>query len=279
MNEILIIGGTGTTGRRIAHRLWNAGGAVRTASRTRGDVYFDLAEPSTWPRALDGVAAVYLLEPEVQGTDERRRRIPRLVDAAAAAGAQRLVLLSAPGVDGNEAHPLWQAEEAVKSCGLEWTILQPTWFAQNFSETFWLSGILAGTLALPTGTGATAFIDADDIADVAAEALTGDGHNGRTYALTGPRAIGFEEAVDLIGTATGRTIRHIDISPDAFTRAQLANGVPAGVAKQLTDLYTSIRDGRATAVYDGVQHALGRRPGSFEDYVSAAVAAGAWSVR
>lgn len=151
--------------------------------------------------------------------------------------------------------------------------MRPTWFAQNFSEAFWLPGILEGSLALPTGTGTTAFVDAD----VVAAALTRDGHNGETYALTGPRAISFGEAVDLIAKATGRTIRHVDISPEAFTQAQIANGVPADIAKQLTRLYTSIRDGKATAIFDGVPRALGRQSRSSEDYVSATVADGAWS--
>jgi uncharacterized protein YbjT (DUF2867 family) len=215
----------------------------------------------------------------MQATEEGKGRIPRFVAAAVAAGVQRLVLLSAPGVEGNEAHPLWRVEEATKSSGLMWTIVRPTWFAQNFSEAFWLPGILAGSLALPTGDGATVFVDAEDIADVAAAALTRDGHNGETYVLTGPRAISFGEAVDLIGEATGRTIRHVDISPEAFTQAQIADGVPADVARQLTGLYTAIRDGEAPSVFDGVQRALGRQPRAFEDYVSAAAAAGAWSTR
>lgn len=277
MNDTLVLGGTGKTGRRIAQRLRDAGHSVRAASRTRGDVVFDLDEPSTWTPALDGIAAGYLMEPEMQASEEGQRRIPRFVDAAVAAGVQRLVLLSAPGVEGNETHPLWRAEEAVKNSGLEWTIVRPTWFAQNFSEAFWLPGIVEGSLVLPTGDGATAFVDAEDIADVAAAALTTHGHNGETYVMTGPRAISFGEAVDLIGKATGRKIRHVDINSEAFTQAQIADGVPADVAKQLTGIYAAIRNGEAAAVFDGVQRALGRQARAFEDYVSAAAAAGVWS--
>lgn len=276
MNEILILGGTGKTGRRIARRLRDAGQAVRTASRTGGDVLADLARPETWPPALDGVSAAYLLEPEVQASEEGQRRIPRFADAAAAAGVRRLVLLSAPGVEDNQGHPLWRAEQAVMSSGLEWTIVRPNWFAQNFSEDFWRPGILAGSLVLPVGDGATAFVDADDIADVAATALTRDGHQGQAYVLTGPRAISFGEAAGLIGQATGRTIRHVDISPEAFIQAQVADGVPARVARQMTGLYASLRAGRAAAIHDGVQRALGRQPRPFQDYVAAAAAAGAW---
>jgi uncharacterized protein YbjT (DUF2867 family) len=279
MNDILILGGTGKTGRRVAQRLRDAGHSPRVASRSRGDVRFDLGEPSTWPAALAGIDAAYLVEPQVQGTEEGQRRLPRFVAAAVAAGARRLVMLSAPGVAGNPAHPLWRAEEAVKRSGLEWTIVQPNWFAQNFSETFWRPGILAGALVLPTGTGTTAFVDAGDIADVAAAALTRDGHHGQTYVLTGPRAISFGEATALIGQATGATVRHVDIAPEDFIQAQIDDGVPVRVASQLTRLYGSIRDGQAAAIFDGVQRALGRQPRAFEDYVSAAAAAGAWSWR
>ncbi len=203
---------------------------------------------------------------------------PRLVKTAVSAGVRRLVMLSAPGVDGNPGHPLWPAEQAVRGSGLEWTLVRPNWFAQNFSETFWRSGIVDGTLALPTGDGATAFIDAEDIADVVAAALTDDGHDGEAYVLTGSRAITFGEAVEIIGQAIGRTVRNLDVGPDEFIEAQVANGLPADAAKQLARLYTSIRDGRATAIFDGVQRALGRPPRSFEDYVRAAAAAGAWNV-
>lgn len=265
MNDFLLLGGAGTTGRRVARRLRAAGLSVRVTSRTHGDVRLDLDDPSTWSAALDGVGAAYLIEPDLG-----QRRLSRLVDAAALAGVRRLVLLSAPGVENNQAHPLWPVEEAVKGSGVEWTIVRPNWFAQNFSETFWSPGIRAGVLALPTGDGATAFVDAEDIADVVAAALTQEGHDGQTYELTGPRALTFGEACDLIGRAADRTIRHVDLSPEAFIQAQLAHGVPAEAAKQLAGIYTSIRDGLAATVFDGVQRALGRLPRSFEDFVAAA---------
>ncbi|MFD0502268.1 SDR family oxidoreductase [Streptomyces chiangmaiensis] len=212
MKTILVLGGTGTTGRRIARRLTSKGLPVRTASRTGGDTHFDLDDPATWAPALDGAAAVYLVEPSLQPGLDQRARIPRLVADAVAAGVRRLVLLSAHGVGrADDSHPLKAAEQAVRDSGADWTILQPDWFAQNFSESFWLPGILTGTLALPTGDGRTPFVDAEDIAEVAAAALTEDRHSGQTYQLTGPQAIGFGEAADLIATATGRTVRHLDI--------------------------------------------------------------------
>jgi uncharacterized protein YbjT (DUF2867 family) len=264
---ILVLGGTGKTGRRVTQRLRDTSHQLRVATRTTG---FDLDDPATWE--LDGVTAAYLIEPSARPT-----RLPRLVDAAVEAGVRRLVLMTAPGVENNENHPLWPAEQAVRTSGLEWTIVRPTWFAQNFSEAFFLPGIRAGELVLPTGDGKTTFVDAEDIADVATAALTEDGHNGQAYGLTGARAYSFGEVVDLISAATGRTIRHVDISPDDYTAAQIADGVPVDTARQLTGLYVSIREGRATETLDGVRRALGRQPRAFEDYVSTTAASGVWN--
>jgi uncharacterized protein YbjT (DUF2867 family) len=272
----LILGGTGKTGRRVARRLHATGQPVLRASRTGGDVLFDLGDPATWAPALDGVTGVYVLEPDLQASMDRKERLPAFIHEAVRAGARRLVLLSAPAA-GDGDHPLHPAEQAVRSCGVDWTILRPHWFAQNFSEDFWRPAILAGTLALPTGDGRTPFVDAEDIAEVAAVALTEDGHRGRVYELTGPRALSFGEAVDLIGQATGRTIRHVDIDADVFLQRQVAHGVSPDVARLLTGILAGVRDGSGAALTDDVQRALGRPPTTFEDFVAHAAAAGRWA--
>ncbi|KIQ66187.1 NmrA family transcriptional regulator [Kitasatospora griseola] len=277
MKSILVLGGTGTTGRRIARRLSADNLPVRTASRTGGDVCFDRDDPTTWGPALDGAGAMYLLEPALRpGAD--RHRIPRLVSEAVAAGVTRLVLLSAYGVgEADDGHPLKSAEQAVCGSGVDWTILQPDWFAQNFSESFWLPGVRSGTLAAPTGDGRTPFVDAEDIAAVAAAALTEDRHRGRSYRLTGPAALSFGEALDVIAAATGRTLRHLDVPAAAFADRLTGEGVPAAAAELLTGLLVDVREGRGATVSDGVQQALGRPPRSFEQFVDEAAAAGRWA--
>ncbi|MFJ8435974.1 NAD(P)H-binding protein [Kitasatospora sp. NPDC094019] len=270
-NNILVLGGTGTTGRRIARRLTDRGLPVRTAARTGADVRLDLDDPTTWAPALDGVTAAYLLEPGGQS------RTPHLVAEAVAAGVKRLVLLSAHGVDlAGDSHPLRAAEAAVRGSGVDWTVLQPEWFAQNFTESFWREGVRSGTLALPTGDGRVPFVDAEDIADVAVAALTEDGHGGRTYRLTGPRAISLGEAADVITAATGRTVRHLDVTPEAFTAQLVAHGTPFDVAAVLTGLLVNIRDGHGADISDGVEQALGRPARSFESFATGAAAAGLW---
>ena len=258
----LILGGTGKTGRRVAQHVDQA----RIASRGTG---FDLGDPSSW--ALDGVTAVYLVEPDLQAEP----RLPRFVAEAVAAGARRLVLLSAPRA-GEEGHPLYAAERAVRESGVGWTILHPNWFAQNFSEGPWRTSVLDGTLALPTGDGRTPFIDADDIAEVAVAALTEDRHSEQVYALTGPEATSFAEAIDLIAKATGRQIQYVDLAPDVFTQRQLDFSASPGAARLLTHILVSIANGDAEARTDHVERVLGRPPRSFEDYVAKAAAAGDW---
>ncbi|MGW3205475.1 SDR family oxidoreductase [Streptomyces sp. NPDC001135] len=276
MKNILVLGGTGKTGSRIVRHLKAAGRPVRTASRTSGDVPFDLDDPTTWGPALDGVTAAYLVEPDLRMSTDHQARLPRFVTEAVTAGVRRLVLLSAPRA-GEKDHPLYAAEQAVRGSGVDWAVLRPNWFSQNFSEGPWLPGILAGTLALPTGDGRTPFIDAQDIAEVAASALTEDRHSGRTYELTGPRAIGFGEATHLIAKATGRTVRHVDVDPDTFVQRQVAAGASPDVARLLAGILAAVGRGSGAALSDGVERALGRPPRSFEDFVTEAAAAGHWT--
>jgi len=276
VNSFLILGGTGKTGRRIASRLTAAGHEVRTAGRTGGDVRLDLDDPATHAPALTGITAAYLLEPGSIEGDNNLPRIAALADAAVSAGVRRLVLLSAPGAD-SEHHPLHATEQAVRGSGLEWTVLRPGWFAQNFSEDFWLPAVRSGTLALPAGEGRVPFIDAEDIADVAVAALTGDRHAGQVYELTGPRALGFGEAAELIAAASGRPLRYVAVTPEDYRDQQIANGVPPKAAERMAHLVAMGSTGALEGLSDGVEKALGRAPRRFEDFAAAAAATGCWS--
>ncbi|WP_020671902.1 NAD(P)H-binding protein [Amycolatopsis nigrescens] len=259
---ILVLGATGKTGRRVADRLRADGQRVRAASRS-GETRFDWTEPSTWDSALSGVRAAFLVAPE-----DEPGVPPEFVRRAAEHGVPRLVLLSARGVEELGDDALLAAEHAVRGSGAEWTILRPSWFDQNFDEGMFRPALLAGELVLPVGDGLEPFIDAGDIADVAVAALTGDGHAGRTYELTGPRALSFAEAVGLIASASGRPIRFTDLPAEQFAAAQLADGVPKEAVDLLTELFETIRLSRNAAVTDDVRHVLGRPPRDFTTYAT-----------
>ncbi|MER5357022.1 NAD(P)H-binding protein [Streptomyces sp. NPDC002785] len=271
MTQILVLGATGKTGSRVVPRLQALGHTVRSASRS-GTPPFDWADPRTWDAALSGTEAVYLVPTETLGLPERAE----FVDRAKAAGVRRIVQLSVRGIDHDGGVP--ETESAVRESGLEWTVLRPCWFAQDFAAPdFFLGEVLTGELATPAGDGREPFIDVEDIADVAVAALTGTGHVGKTYELSGPRTLTFAEALGIIGEATGRELRHRYQTPNAYAAAQIAAAMSAADAEAIALFLDGIRHGNDDYVSKGVQEALGRAPRSFEEYVSKTAATGVWN--
>jgi len=121
-------------------------------------------------------------------------------------------------------------------------------------------------------------LDADDIADVVVAALTGDGHAGATYELTGPRLLTFADAAAEIAAAAGRDVAYHPVTSDEFAALLAGEGLPADFAALLTGLFGKIFDGRNAYLTDGVERVLGRPPRDFADYARAAAAAGAWDL-
>ncbi|MHC8366574.1 NAD(P)H-binding protein [Pseudomonas sp. ZT5P21] len=268
---ILILGATGKTGRRIAQRLRAAGVPVRLGSRGVKPA-FDWENRSTWAAALDGVRAAYIsFQPDlaVPGAVET---VHAFTDQAVKSGVRKLVLLSGRGEVEAE-----QAERVVQNSGVDWTILRASWFCQNFSEAHFLGPILQRELALPVGNIAEPFVDVEDIAEIAVEALTKPGHAGQLYELTGPRALTFAEAVAEIARETKRDIAFVAVSPDAYRPALEQAQLPAELIDLVLYLFTTVLDGRNTPVADGVQRALGRPARDFSDYVRRTAASGVWA--
>ncbi len=195
-------------------------------------------------------------------------------ELAVESGVRRLVLLSGRGEE--EAR---RSEQVVRESGAEWTILRSSFFAQNFSESFFLEPVLGGEVALPVGDVAEPFVDADDVADVAVAALTEGGHEGELYELTGPRLLTFAEAVAEISYASGREVRYVPISAEQFASALKEDGVPAEVVELMSYLFTEVLDGRNANLTDGVRRALGREPRDFAEYARDAAATGIWNGR
>jgi uncharacterized protein YbjT (DUF2867 family) len=260
----VVLGSTGKTGRRIVERLQARGVDVRGGSRYATPP-FDWEDPATWEPALRGATAVYVSyfpDLAVPGATEAVREVARL-----AAGADRLVLLSGRGEEEAQ-----RAERAVLEIFPAATIVRCSWFAQNFSEGYLLDGVLAGEVALPVGEVPEPFVDVDDIADVAVAALTEDGHGGRVYELTGPRALTFAQAVEEIAHASGRPVRLTEIPLD-----DLVVGVEDNVAELMSYLFTEVLDGRNSGTTDGVRQALGRPAMDFREFAARAATAGAWA--
>jgi uncharacterized protein YbjT (DUF2867 family) len=266
----LVLGGTGKTGRRVVRRLAARGHPVRVGNRS-GEPPFDWEDPDTWAEVLSGVQAVYLCYAPDLAVPGAVERVGGLAELAVGLGVRRLVLLSGRGED--EAR---RCERAVQAAGADWTVLRCAWFCQNFSEGYLLGPVVGGEVLLPAGAVPEPFVDAEDIAEVAAAALTQKGHGGQIYELTGPRLLTFAEAVGEIAGATGRPIRYGQISPDQYGTILAGQGVPAEILWLMRYLFVTVLDGRNAQLADGVQRALGRAPRDFADYALDAAATGVW---
>jgi uncharacterized protein YbjT (DUF2867 family) len=209
----LILGGTSKTGRRIAGRLRASGCLVRVGSRS-GEPPFDWEERSTSEPALRDVTAAYVSffpDLAVAGAPEA---VAELADSAIASGTRRLVLPSGRGEEEAQ-----RAEQALQASGATSTI---SWFIQNFSERFLRDSIVLGQVSLPVGDVPEPFVDAEDIADVAAAALTEDGHGCEVYELTG--LMTFAQAVGEIVEAIERPVPFTEVSIDEYARALRGEG-------------------------------------------------------
>lgn len=270
-DNILVLGATGKTGRRVAARLEAKGRRVRRASRS-GTTPFDWEDPTTWQPVVEGVQAAYIsFYPDlaVPGAPEAVRAF---ADLAIASGVEKLVLLSGRGEVEAQ-----RAEEALFDTGADVTVVRCAWFMQNFSEDFLHSAVLDGQLILPGGDAREPFVDADDIADVACAALTEDGHKGELYELTSPTLYTLDDIAAELSRATGRTVTYVPVTVDEYAAAAANHGVPAELVGFLTYLFGEVFGNNAYTT-DGVERALGRPPRDFATFAAAAAAASAWDL-
>jgi uncharacterized protein YbjT (DUF2867 family) len=258
--KVLVIGGTGKTGRRVAERLIDRGVETRAVSRSTSPA-FDWHDEGTWGKALDGITAVYITYAPDLAVPGATDRIQSFVDRAVAAGVGRLVLLSGRGEDEAQA-----CERIVQAQDVEWTVVRSSWFMQNFSEGEFAGMVQEGRLTLPAADIPEPFIDIDDLADVATAALTEPGHAHEIYEVTGPRMLTFVEVARELSRLTGHEIRFQAIEQVDFDAELLDAGLPEDIRWLLNYLFTTVLDGRNAYLCDGVQRALGREPADFIEF-------------
>lgn len=277
-DTILILGGTGKTGARVAKLVREAGATARTAARTGADVRFDWADPASHDTALAGVHALYLVPPAFRL--DHAAEVLAFADRAVTAGVRAITYLSAHGVEHAPPATALRAIELglLKRDDVALTILRPAWFMQNFSEGFAQSGIANdGVIALPAGNGTEAFVHAEDIAAVATAALLDPAtHAGQAYAITGPEALTHAEVAATVAAAAGRPVVYTDVAAEEWTAGATAAGLPADYARMLAGLLMLIKDDHGARPTDTVQRVTGRPPTDLATFAKRAAVAGAW---
>lgn len=273
MSTVLVTGGTGTVGRRVAAFLRARQADVRTASRNavageRQHVRFDWEDPSTFPAAVEGVDQAFLVAP----LSEPAPAVAGFLGTAVAAGLRRVVLLSSSAVT-DAPFGLGALPPLVRDRVAEVAVLRPSWFMENFVGSHPIAAGIRdrGHITSATDKGRVAFVDPNDIAAVAGTLLLGHPIPDGEIILTGPEALSYDEAASIISEVTGRSVRHTSITPDELCIAIASSGVPIEYARVLAGMDEQIAGGSEDRTTTTVQDITGQAPRAFRDFVKAAV--------
>ncbi|WP_103072561.1 NmrA family NAD(P)-binding protein [Aquimarina sediminis] len=269
--KILVLGGKGKTGRRVAEKLIELNKEIRIGSRNETPA-FDWENPETWSDALDDIHSIYITFQPDLAIPSAAETIKKFTTLAVDMGVKKMVLLSGRGEKEAEV-----SEQIVMNAGVDWTIVRASWFNQNFSESFFLDPILAGHIALPRGETPEPFIDVNDIADVVVESLLHDKHNGQIYELTGPRLLTFKQIIAEISKVTGREITFEALTIDDYTKMLREHQVPEDYIWLINYLFTEVLDGRNSNLTNDVEKVLGRKATDFTQYLKETVQTGIWN--
>lgn len=260
----LVIGATGTTGRRVAaglivegHRVKAAGRRATAVAGAEG-VRFDWNEPASWGEALDGVDRVYLVPPI--GSSEPAAVMLPFLRQARAAGVHRAVLLSSSAIPAG-GPAVGQVHEALPGLFEQWAVLRPSWFMQNFTGSTPHARSIRedGAILTAAGDGRIGFIDAADIAAVAVRALTDEQAPNTDLILTGPQALSYDDAAATISEVTGRPVVHRRLTFEQL-RDRWAAEIPLEFATMLAGMDRAIAGGSEDRTSDTVQRLTGRPP-------------------
>lgn len=233
----------------------------------------DFTDPTTWPQAYEGVERMFLLRPPHLARP-KSQMLPSL-EAAKAAGVRHVVLLSLQGAERNRLVPHAALESWLRESVLTWTFVRASFFMQNLTGTH-LSDIRdRDEIVVPAGHGGTSFVDADDVAAVAAAALLDpERHRNRAWTPTGPRALTYTEVANTLSIALERPIRYANPGVLQYVRhARRTLGLSWGMVAVTTAIYTISRVGRADGLTDDVALVTGRDPVPFETFAAAHAAA------
>ena len=275
---VLVTGATGNVGTEVVLALRAKGVQTRAAAHDVEQVAsklgsevetvrLDFRDPATFPAALRGCSALFLLRPPPIA-DMKATLIP-FVDAARAHGVGQIVFLSVAGAGSNRLVPHHAVEVHLAARSQEWTVLRPGFFSQNLADAYRRDIVEDDRIYVPAGRGRAAFVDVRDVAEVAAQALVDPpAHAAKAYTLTGPEAVSFTEAAATLTSALGRTIRYERASIAGYVLHLHRRGMPAAQIAVQTILHVGLRFGQAEAVDPTLSRLLGRAGQTLTEYVS-----------
>jgi uncharacterized protein YbjT (DUF2867 family) len=273
--KVLVTGATGNTGSALVPALRSAGLDVRVFVRNEAKaqplkdlgvevVVGDLDRPETIGPAVEGVDKVYLLTWNGPTQEQQARDA---IEAVRQAGAPHLVRHSMWGSEKSRIIKQgYEVDEAIKSSGLPWTILKPTFFMQN---TMMAAQAIAsdGVIYWDMKDGKLAMIDIRDIVDAAVAVLTGSGHEGKSYILTGPEPISFHDVANTFSKVLAKDVKYVNVPGEAAIESMVGMGVPEWIAQGYAELSEGFSEDFAARATDNVANLTGHPARSFEQFV------------
>lgn len=277
---ITVIGSTGTIGSELVDLLSKSGASIRAVMRdfskvreVPGVVWIqaDMSDSSTLEATIAGTNRLFLLTGNRSGFGKTQIEI---IKTAEKLGVKHVVKLSALGASPRTKSGLalehWEAEQALENSMMSWTILRPHVFMQNWLGEEAKTVREDNAIYSAIGEGKVPFIDARDIAAVAAEALLHpEKHSGQRYVLTGGEAIGYQSLAEAISKATGKVVEYKSLSMEEMRLRMEKQGLPEKSIDSLLALMAYQKAGGATErVSDDVQKVLGRSPRTVVDFAN-----------
>lgn len=296
--SVLVTGATGTVGSEIVKQLSEAQIPVRAACHTSNKVYriskypgveiitgFDFDKPETYDALFEGDAKLdscFFLPPPYQNSVESTQMFIKKVNRSNHQ-IKRIVKLSVMGTEENASFTAgrlhYKTEKAIEDSGIKCAFLQPNFFMQNFINFSGDAIRNKQAFYSPAGDAKVSFVDVRDVAAIAVKILTEDKddfdskHNTRQVIITGPEAISYYQAAEILSEVTSKRITYIDLSEEEARNGMKKSGISNWIINSLLELYQASRSGHFSRVYPTVERMLWRNPISFKQYVEDNVSA------
>lgn len=274
---ILVTGATGNNGQELVRQLSALGQRVRALVRDASDsarlkdlnvelAAGDFDRPETLEAALRGVDRAFLLTPVAERFVQWQKGF---IEAARRAGVKHLVKFSGMRAGFDTKSELlrlhYQTDVVLRDSGVPFTILQPNSFYQN-TLSFVATIKSQGRFYFPQKNAAQSLVDIRDICAVAAKVFTSSGHEEKTYVITGPEALTFQQVAEKLSSVVGRKIEYVDVPPSAAADGMRQSGMPEWNVRTVTELLGYFASGAAATVTDTIVRLLGRPAISFEQF-------------
>jgi uncharacterized protein YbjT (DUF2867 family) len=274
---ILLTGVTGKTGGETARQLVEKGASLRAIVRDEAKaadlkaagvelVVGDLSDADTVSKALDGAEKAFMLLPNGEQQLEMEKQF---VDLSVAAGIKHLVKMSSMEAVADAQTPIpqahWATEEYIRASGLDWTMVKPNFFMQNLLAS---AATIKGQhkFFLPMGDGTTGMADVRDIGAVCAEVLTGDGHAGKSYEITGPEVLSFYDVAERFSEVLGEKVEYVALPMDVFREKMSGILVPWHL-NAVCELFREIAEIGLDHTTSTFKDLIGRDPKSLRQFI------------